>query len=48
MNQSVTSTRLTASGHGESSTRAGNDSATSRQQNRRVEVIIANTVTASR
>lgn len=43
----VAAGRLTASGKGESSPAADNDSVTGRQQNRRVEVIISNT-TASR
>ena len=42
--QGVASVRLTASGLGEGSPAASNDSATGRQQNRRVEVIISNTV----
>lgn len=46
--QGVSSTRLTAAGMGEGSPVAGNDSSTGRQQNRRVEVIIANTVTSSK
>jgi outer membrane protein OmpA-like peptidoglycan-associated protein len=40
--QGIDSRRLTASGMGESDPVAGNDSATGRQQNRRVEVIISN------
>lgn len=44
----VASDRLTASGKGEASPAAGNDSATGRQQNRRVEVIISNTVASLR
>lgn len=44
----VASGRLTASGMGKTSPVAGNDSATGRQQNRRVEVIISNTVTSQR
>ncbi|MBA3581988.1 MAG: OmpA family protein [Gammaproteobacteria bacterium] len=39
----VDAARLTATGKGESTPIAGNDSDTGRQQNRRVEVIIANT-----
>lgn len=42
--QGVASTRVTATGMGEGSPAATNDSATGRQQNRRVEVIISNTV----
>jgi len=48
MGQGVTATRIAASGMGEGSPTAGNESATGRQQNRRVEVIISNTVTSSR
>ena len=44
--QGIASDRLTAAGLGEHSPVTDNDSATSRQQNRRVEVIIANTATA--
>lgn len=43
MSQGVASTRLVASGKGEGSPIASNDSATGRQQNRRVEVVISNT-----
>jgi outer membrane protein OmpA-like peptidoglycan-associated protein len=39
--QGVSSTRLSASGRGESSPVADNESATGRQQNRRVEVVIS-------
>ncbi len=46
--QGVASARLAALGKGEGSPVAGNDSFTGRQQNRRVEVIISNTVTSSR
>jgi outer membrane protein OmpA-like peptidoglycan-associated protein len=46
--QGVASERLTASGKGKGSPVAGNDSTTGRQQNRRVEVIISNTVASSR
>lgn len=46
--QGVASSRLGATGMGEGSPVASNDSVTGRQQNRRVEVIIANTVTSSR
>jgi outer membrane protein OmpA-like peptidoglycan-associated protein len=42
--QGVESTRVTATGMGEGSPTANNDSVTGRQQNRRVEVIISNTV----
>jgi outer membrane protein OmpA-like peptidoglycan-associated protein len=42
VNQGVASSRVTSTGKGEGSPVAGNDSATGRQQNRRVEVIIAN------
>lgn len=41
MQQGIASSRLTSSGMGEGSPVAGNDSATGRQQNRRVEVVIA-------
>lgn len=44
VSQGVASPRLTASGMGEGSPAASNDSATGRQQNRRVEVIISSTV----
>lgn len=44
--QGINSTRLTASGKGESSPAGDNGSATGRQQNRRVEVVIENTATA--
>ena len=40
--------RLSTSGLGEQSPVAGNDTATGRQQNRRVEVVISNATTASR
>lgn len=40
VNQGVSSARLTASGRGENSPIADNDSAAGRQQNRRVEVVI--------
>ncbi len=46
MNQNVDSSRLSASGKGESSPVASNDSPVGRQQNRRVEVIISNTTTS--
>lgn len=42
VNQGVASSRVTSTGKGEGSPVAGNDSTTGRQQNRRVEVIIAN------
>ncbi len=45
--EGVASNRLEASGKGEGDPVAGNDSATGRQQNRRVEVIIANPQTAA-
>jgi outer membrane protein OmpA-like peptidoglycan-associated protein len=45
--QGIEAARLSTSGLGEGSPVAGNDSATGRQQNRRVEVIISNTATAS-
>lgn len=48
VNQGVASSRVTSTGKGEGSPVAGNDSATGRQQNRRVEVIIANALTSSR
>lgn len=41
--QGIAGNRLQATGKGEGSPVSGNDSATGRQQNRRVEVIIANT-----
>lgn len=46
--QGVASARVTSTGLGEGSPVAGNESATGRQQNRRVEVIIANTQTSAR
>jgi outer membrane protein OmpA-like peptidoglycan-associated protein len=46
--QGIRSDRLTASGRGESSPVASNDSASGRQQNRRVEVIINNPTVAQR
>jgi len=46
--QGIDANRLEASGKGESNPVAGNDSATGRQQNRRVEVIISNPRIASR
>lgn len=46
-NQGIASNRLSASGLGEHSPVTDNDTASSRQQNRRVEVIIANTTAAA-
>jgi outer membrane protein OmpA-like peptidoglycan-associated protein len=46
--QGIDAARLTASGQGESAPVADNESATGRQQNRRVEVIISNPALASR
>lgn len=46
--QGIATGRVDASGKGEGSPVAGNDSATGRQQNRRVEVIIANAVSSTR
>ena len=48
LSQGVAPARLSASGKGKGFPVAGNDTATGRQQNRRVEVIISNTVTSSR
>jgi outer membrane protein OmpA-like peptidoglycan-associated protein len=48
LNQGINSTRIATSGKGESDPVAGNDSTSGRQQNRRVEVIIANMATSSR
>jgi outer membrane protein OmpA-like peptidoglycan-associated protein len=48
VSQGVASSRLVASGMGQGSPIASNDSATGRQQNRRVEVIISNTVASTR
>jgi outer membrane protein OmpA-like peptidoglycan-associated protein len=45
--QGIAGARLTATGRGESSPVADNSSATGRQQNRRVEVIISNTVASA-
>jgi outer membrane protein OmpA-like peptidoglycan-associated protein len=42
VNRGVQANRLTTSGLGQGSPVASNDSATGRQQNRRVEVIISN------
>ena len=46
--QGVGSARLATAGKGESNPVAGNESATGRQQNRRVEVVISNPQTVSR
>jgi outer membrane protein OmpA-like peptidoglycan-associated protein len=46
--QGIGALRLSASGKGENDPVSGNDSATGRQQNRRVEVIISNPVAALR
>ena len=46
--QGIDAARVTAVGAGESAPVAGNDTATGRQQNRRVEVIISNPALASR
>jgi outer membrane protein OmpA-like peptidoglycan-associated protein len=46
--QGIAGGRIAADGKGEEQPVAGNDSVTGRQQNRRVEVIIANTVTSAR
>lgn len=46
--QGVGASRLTSAGLGEGSPVGSNDSATGRQQNRRVEVIISNSLTSSR
>lgn len=48
MSQGVAASRLSASGKGEGSPVASNGNATGRQMNRRVEVVIANPVTASK
>lgn len=47
LSQGIASSRITTAGKGESLPVAGNDSASGRQQNRRVEVIITNAVTAA-
>lgn len=47
VNQGINSSRLSTSGKGEGNPVASNDSATGRQQNRRVEVIISNPVVAT-
>ena len=46
-NQGIAASRLLASGKGEGSPVAGNDSATGRQLNRRVEIIISNDLTSA-
>jgi outer membrane protein OmpA-like peptidoglycan-associated protein len=46
MSQGIATSRMSASGKGESSPVASNSDATGRQMNRRVEVVITNTVTA--
>jgi len=46
--QGIGATRLTASGKGRSDPVADNDSASGRQQNRRVEVVISNPPAALR
>jgi outer membrane protein OmpA-like peptidoglycan-associated protein len=48
VHQGIDTQRLTATGNGKSSPVGDNNSATGRQQNRRVEVIIANAVVAAR
>jgi outer membrane protein OmpA-like peptidoglycan-associated protein len=48
VNEGIASSRLVASGKGEAFPVAGNDTASGRQQNRRVEVIIANASSALR
>lgn len=48
MSQGVPSNRLAANGMGMGFPVAGNDSASGRQQNRRVEIIISNSVSATR
>ncbi len=48
VNQGINSSRLTTSGMGEGTPVSGNDTATGRQQNRRVEVIISNVNLSSR
>lgn len=47
VSQGIAGARMDAAGMGEGAPIAGNDSATGRQQNRRVEVIIANSTTTS-
>jgi outer membrane protein OmpA-like peptidoglycan-associated protein len=46
--QGIDTARLTATGKGESAPVGDNSSATGRQQNRRVEVVIANSLVSSR
>jgi outer membrane protein OmpA-like peptidoglycan-associated protein len=46
--QGIATERLTATGNGESSPVGDNSSATGRQQNRRVKVVIANSAVAAR
>ena len=48
VHQGIAAERLTATGKGESSPVGDNASATGRQQNRRVEVIIANSLVSAR
>ncbi len=48
VNQGVAASRVTSTGKGEGAPVAGNDTATGRQQNRRVEVIIANALAAAK
>ena len=48
ISQGISGNRLSAAGMGQGSPVSDNHSATGRQQNRRVEVIIANTVTSSK
>lgn len=47
VSQGIARSRIDAAGKGEGSPISGNDSSTGRQQNRRVEVIIANSTTTS-
>jgi len=48
LGQGIAASRMTTAGKGESLPIAGNDSASGRQQNRRVEVIITDAMTASK
>ncbi|MBU1435963.1 MAG: OmpA family protein [Gammaproteobacteria bacterium] len=48
LGQGIAASRITTSGKGETLPIAGNDTASGRQQNRRVEVIISNGVTAAK